>query len=151
MTNEEAEIIKEIPKEYKYDTETEDFLVYRHMYTGHEIHIEKPTPTYRLKARAKAMGNITRQEEIFIDEDNELHQTVKGMISDDYIERFKAEYKQLTIRLDKLNNIIYKAKLNSIEFKLNSSLELLEVQAMFMDGYASVLRDRAASEGINLD
>ena len=43
------ETIKEIPKDYKYDTETEDFLVYRHKYTGHEIHIEKPVPRYRLE------------------------------------------------------------------------------------------------------
>lgn len=46
---EPCEAIKEIPKDYKYDTETEDFLVYRHMYTGHEIHIEKPVPRYRLE------------------------------------------------------------------------------------------------------
>lgn len=44
-----CETIKEIPKDYKYDTETEDFLVYRHKYTGHEIHIEKPVPRYRLE------------------------------------------------------------------------------------------------------
>lgn len=46
---ERCETIKEIPKDYKYDTETKDFLVYRHMYTGHEIHIEKPVPRYRLE------------------------------------------------------------------------------------------------------
>lgn len=40
--------IYEIPKDYKYDTETEDFLVYRHKYTGDEIHIERPVPLYRL-------------------------------------------------------------------------------------------------------
>lgn len=44
-----CETIKEIPQDYKYDTETEDFLVYRHIYTGHEIHIEKPVPRYRLE------------------------------------------------------------------------------------------------------
>lgn len=44
-----CETIKEIPKDYKYDTETEDFIVYRHKYTGHEIHIEKPVPRYRLE------------------------------------------------------------------------------------------------------
>lgn len=44
-----CETIKGIPKDYKYDTETKDFLVYRHMYTGHEIHIEKPVPRYRLE------------------------------------------------------------------------------------------------------
>jgi len=48
LEQEPCETIKEIPKDYKYDTETKDFLVYRHMYTGHEIHIEKPVPRYRL-------------------------------------------------------------------------------------------------------
>ena len=41
--------IYEIPKDYRYDTETEDFLVYRHKYTGDEIHIERPVPLYRLE------------------------------------------------------------------------------------------------------
>lgn len=39
--------IKEIPKDYKYDTETNEFEVYRHIYTGHEIHILKEPQLYR--------------------------------------------------------------------------------------------------------
>lgn len=49
LEQDSCETIKEIPKDYRYDTETEDFLVYRHKYTGHEIHIEKPVPRYRLE------------------------------------------------------------------------------------------------------
>ena len=97
------------------------------------------------------MGDITHLEQIYINADNELHQTVKGMISEDYRERFKAEYKQLIIRLDRLKAIIYKAKTHKINFKLDCSIQLLEAQASYMDAYASVLRDRAATEGINLD
>ena len=41
-------VIKKIPKGYHYDTETREFLVYRN-YTGDEIHIEKPTPLYKLE------------------------------------------------------------------------------------------------------
>lgn len=92
-----------------------------------------------------------RYEDVTIDTTNELHNTIYGMISDDYIERFKAEYKQLIIRLDRLRTIIYKAKTRKISFQLESSLQLLEAQASYMDGYASVMRDRAATEGINLD
>ena len=33
--------MNEIPEDYKYDTETNDFWVYRHKYTGHEIHIAR--------------------------------------------------------------------------------------------------------------
>ena len=39
--------IKEIPKDYKYDTETAEFEVYRHIYTGDEIHILKEPQLYR--------------------------------------------------------------------------------------------------------
>ena len=49
LKEEPCEVITEIPKDYLYDTETEDFLVYRHKYTGDEIHIERPVPLYRLK------------------------------------------------------------------------------------------------------
>lgn len=49
----EPTVINEIPKDYKYDTETKDFLVYRHKYTGDEIHVEKPIPLYRLKQEPK--------------------------------------------------------------------------------------------------
>lgn len=46
------DIVKEspiIPKDYIYDTETEEFYVYRHKYTGHEIHIIKEPPIYIVK------------------------------------------------------------------------------------------------------
>ena len=39
--------IKEIPKDYKYDTETDEFEVYRYIYTGDEIHILKEPQLYR--------------------------------------------------------------------------------------------------------
>lgn len=61
--------IDEIPKDYVYDTETKDFVVYRHKYSGDEIHIKKLTPIYTL-------GVISKQElyealyERFHDEDS---------------------------------------------------------------------------------
>ena len=36
----------DIPQGYVYDTETPDFYVYRHKYTGHEIHRTKNPPLY---------------------------------------------------------------------------------------------------------
>lgn len=36
----------EIPKDYSYDTETNEFYVYRNIYTGDEIHIAKQPPLY---------------------------------------------------------------------------------------------------------
>ena len=44
----EVEELKELPDNYKFDTETSEFLVYRNKYNGHEIHIVKPTPVYTL-------------------------------------------------------------------------------------------------------
>lgn len=35
-----------IPNDYYYDTETDEFYVYRHKYTGNEIHIVKDDSIY---------------------------------------------------------------------------------------------------------
>ena len=46
------DIVKEaptIPKDYIYDTETNEFVVYRHKYTGKEIHVVKDPDVYLLK------------------------------------------------------------------------------------------------------
>lgn len=40
--------ISEIPKDYIYDTDTRDFLVYRNKYTGDEMHIKRPASLYIL-------------------------------------------------------------------------------------------------------
>ena len=81
----------------------------------------------------------------------ELKDTIDGMISADYKERFKAEYKQLVIRLEKLEIIINKAKDKSLEFNLSCPLKVLEAQAWYMKSYAEILRNRAGYEDINLD
>ena len=36
----------EIPRDYVYDTETDEFYCYRNKYTGKEIHIAKKPPLY---------------------------------------------------------------------------------------------------------
>lgn len=81
----------------------------------------------------------------------ELKDTIDGMLSKDYKERFIAEYKQLVIRLDKLENVISKAKNNSLEFKLSCPRIVLETQAIYMQNYADILRMRARQEGIDID
>lgn len=92
-----------------------------------------------------------RYSDILIDNDNELHSTIYGMISDDPKERFKAEYKQLIIRLEKLNETIDKYNRGELDYNVNSTIGLLKVQATYMNAYAGVLRDRAYLEGVNLD
>lgn len=49
--------IHEIPKNYKYDTGTNEFYVYRHMYTGEEIHILKEPNTYRYLGQYPAFSD----------------------------------------------------------------------------------------------
>lgn len=41
-----VEVSTNYPKDYRYDTETEEFYVYRHKYNGNEIHIPKDPTTY---------------------------------------------------------------------------------------------------------
>lgn len=48
LEQEDVVTISEIPKDYIYDTDTRDFLVYRNKYTGDEMHIKRPTSLYIL-------------------------------------------------------------------------------------------------------
>ena len=80
----------------------------------------------------------------------ELNETIKGMTSEDYKERFKAEYNQLVIRYEKLNDIIKKHFDNTLDFKLSCDINLLLNQRAAMGTYKEILEDRAAIEGIKL-
>lgn len=80
----------------------------------------------------------------------ELLDTLELMASDDYKERFKAEYYQLTTRLEKLNKTIIKALANTLDFELNCDVELLEQQSYSMLQYKKCLEIRAEIEGIEL-
>lgn len=81
----------------------------------------------------------------------ELKDTIAGMLSDDYKERFRAEYKQAIIRLGKLETIINKFYDDELDFTLSCPIELLIDQSYIMERYVEVLRKRASHEGINLD
>lgn len=80
----------------------------------------------------------------------ELLDTLELMASDDYIQRFKAEYYQTKIRLDKLYNTIIKAYANTLDFELKCNIDLLEAQADSMREYVKCLEIRAEIEGIEL-
>lgn len=85
------------------------------------------------------------KQDIAFTEDKGLKSTIMYMISDNYKERFIAEYKQLTIRIDKLSKALASTNIN-----FNCSRELLTTQLHYMQAYAGVLRDRAIIEGIDL-
>ena len=83
----------------------------------------------------------------------ELKDTIEDMISDDYIRRYKAEYRQLVIRIDKLTKYV-KHYINSDSF-IEQQLKAQQLEAMIH--YRNILEMRAninnikLNEGDNLD
>ena len=80
----------------------------------------------------------------------ELKDTVEGMTSPDYKERFKAEYDQLSIRMHKLGVILIKWSKDELDFAPTCSYDLLERQHAAMTDYLAILEERAQIEGIEL-
>ena len=80
----------------------------------------------------------------------QLKDTVEMMNSKDFKERFKAEYYQLSLRLDSLRSMLIKLNYNMLDFEPKCSKEILENQVIFMQGYMNILRLRAEIEEIEL-
>ena len=80
----------------------------------------------------------------------ELKDTVEMMNSTDYKERFKAEYYQTKIRLEKLRKMLIKADANTLEFTPTCPLNLLREQMANMTKYLYSLEMRAKIEHIIL-
>lgn len=80
----------------------------------------------------------------------ELKDTVPMMISDDFKERFVAEYAQLKIRYKKLYSVLEKYAVDKLDFKPICPIEILYEQLDHMEAYLSVLETRAKYEGIEL-
>ncbi len=81
----------------------------------------------------------------------ELKDTVDLMVSEDYKERFKAEYLQAKIRYEKLNNMLIKYEAGTLDFTPSCSKEVLEDQLYYMNEYLRTLRIRAEIENIDLE
>ena len=80
----------------------------------------------------------------------DLRDTIELMNSEDYKERFKAEYWQTKIRYDKLHKLIIKMEAGTCDFTPSCSLEVHKEQAKYMGMYLYILEVRAEYEGINL-
>ena len=80
----------------------------------------------------------------------DLKDTVDLMNSDDFKDRFKAEYYQTKIRYDKLHAMIIKYEAGTLSFTPNCSLELLKHQASMMGQYLYDLEVRAEIEQLEL-
>jgi hypothetical protein len=80
----------------------------------------------------------------------DLKDTVELMLSEDYKERFKAEYYQTKIRYEKLHKMVVKYDAKTLEFDPSCDIELLKGQASNMGQYLYCLEVRAEIEGIEL-
>lgn len=81
----------------------------------------------------------------------ELTETIELMQSEDFKERFKAEYWQTKIRQSKLYEMIKKYEVGKLNFEPKSSLEMLKNQCSAMGEYLYWLEVRAMVEGIDLN
>ena len=80
----------------------------------------------------------------------ELKDTIEMMNSEDFKERFKAEYYQTKTRYDKLHKMLIKYEAGTLNFEPKCSLELLTEQAKHMGLYLKCLEIRAEIESIDL-
>lgn len=83
--------------------------------------------------------------------DMELKDTINYMISNDYKDRFFAEYAQLRIRYSKLRKLVsdyYNGKLN---FETSCPIQLLKAQLDVMKKYLDILEARSTVEEITKD
>lgn len=80
-----------------------------------------------------------------------LNETAEMMDSNNYKERFRAEYIQLKIRMTGLGEMLRKYKNGELNFTPSCSYDLLNGQFKAMDMYASYLEERAVIENIDLE
>ena len=82
----------------------------------------------------------------------DLSQTVELMSSEDYKERFIAEYCQIAIRVKRLKRVLTSIKDKTAPdcFEPTCPIVLLAEQLYAMQGYLSVLSNRAFIEDIDL-
>lgn len=79
-----------------------------------------------------------------------LCDTVEPMLSDDYKERFRAEYMQTKYRYDRLHDMVVRYEAGTLNFKPTCSIELLKQQKSAMGQYLYSLEVRAQVEHIQL-
>lgn len=81
----------------------------------------------------------------------ELKDTITMMQSADYKERFKAEYQQVVIRYQKLNDMLKKWDNGELNFQPTCPRSTYNMQIKAMTDYIAVLEARAVMERIDLD
>ena len=79
-----------------------------------------------------------------------LNETVDLMRSDDYKDRFIAEYAQAMIRAQKLELLLIDYRNNTLDFIPSTDIDTLTDQLTFMNRYILILQKRAKIESITL-
>ena len=79
-----------------------------------------------------------------------LDKTVDLMLSDDYKDRFEAEYRQLVNRANKLRKMIRQYEKGEIDFEHATPIDILVWQLKTMDEYIYILKRRASYEKVTL-
>ena len=79
-----------------------------------------------------------------------LKDTVEMMNSNDYKERFKAEYYQLVTRYRGLKSMLIKWDEGTLNFKPTCPRSTYNMQIKAMTDYIAVLEARAVMEGVDL-
>ena len=79
-----------------------------------------------------------------------LEETIDKMISSDYVDRFKAEYNQLQIRIAGLDKMLDGYAKGTLDFEPKCSYTMLNNQLRIMKRYESMLETRAKIEDIRL-
>ena len=82
---------------------------------------------------------------------NSFRETAIGMCSNDYKERFIAEYKQLAFRYKSLVNMCIKWDNSELDFTPTCPRDIYDDQLLAMKQYLNILEKRAKIENINLN
>ena len=114
-------------------------------YNKSEHEVIQPTDIKRIN---EIIDNFYIENEKVID--MELKDTIEMMNSEDYKERFKAEYYQTKIRYDKLHQMLIKHEAGTLDFKPACPIHVLATQKRYMREYLRQLEIRAEIEGIKL-
>ena len=80
-----------------------------------------------------------------------LSETINGMVSEDYKERFISEYQQLVIRYKGLKKMLDNWDKNELAFTPTCPRSTYNMQIKAMTDYIAVLVARAVMEGIDLE
>ena len=80
-----------------------------------------------------------------------LEDTIDAMRSDDYKDRFIAEYYQVRIRYERLKKMVENWDSGNLTFQPTCPRSIYDMQLNAMKDYIALLEARAAIEEVNLD